>query len=64
MKIIADLINQHQIPTKMVLGKYDKIIVLENMKMLLEKLEDYELVMLETGHKSLLEEFGSYLQKS
>ena len=64
MEIIADLINDHQIPTKMVLGKYDKIMILENMEMLLKKLEDYELITLESGHKSLLEEFASYLRKS
>ena len=64
MENIADLINHHDIPVKMILGRYDKIITLDNMQDLLEKLNDYELIMLETGHNLLLDEFASYLQKN
>ena len=64
MEIISGLINSHQIPVKMILGKFDKIITLENMLTLLEKLKDYELIMLETGHNQLLDEFAMYLQKN
>ena len=64
METIAMLINDHGIPLKMVLGKFDKIITLENMQILLEKLKDYKLIVLETGHNQLLDEFALHLQKN
>ena len=64
METIAMLINDHGIPLKMVLGKFDKIITLENMQILLEKLKDYKLIVLEAGHNQLLDEFALHLQKN
>ena len=64
LEAIADLINHYRIPTHMVLGKYDKIVTLENMEILLEKLKDYRLIMLDAGHNTLLEEFAMYLRNN
>ena len=39
MEIVARLINDHQISTTMILGKYDKIMTVENMQKLLKKIK-------------------------
>ena len=64
MEKIAGLINLHSIRVNMVLGKFDKIITIENMEVLVEKLIDCKLIMLETGHNLLMDEFAMHLQKN
>ena len=64
MEKIAGLINLHDIRVNMVLGKFDKIITGENMQVLVEKLNDCKLIMLETGHNLLMDEFAMHLQKN
>ncbi|MDN5211478.1 alpha/beta hydrolase [Fulvivirgaceae bacterium BMA12] len=62
MAVIAGLINRHQIPIKMILGKYDKIMTPEGMQALLNKVTDHELIVLETSHNRLPDAFAKYLQ--
>jgi pimeloyl-ACP methyl ester carboxylesterase len=50
----AQLINKQSIPVTMIVGKYDKVIVAENMKLLLDKLDKKELFVLEAGHNDLI----------
>jgi len=56
MKRVAHLLNAYEIPVQMFLGKHDKIMTEENMRRLLNRLEKYELVILNTGHNDLIEE--------
>ncbi len=62
MAVIAGLINKYQIPIKMILGKYDKIMTPEGMQTLLNKVTDHELILLENGHNRLPDAFARYLQ--
>ena len=62
MAVIAALINKHQIPIKMILGKYDKLMTPEGMQVLLNKITDHELIILETGHNRLPDVYAKYLQ--
>ena len=50
----AQLMNNHSIPVTVIVGKYDKVIVAENMKLLLDKLDKKELFVLEVGHNDLI----------
>ncbi len=63
MKQIARLINQHQIPTRMFVGKYDKIMTAANMQQLLKHLDHPQLVVLEAGHSRLLEAVANYYSR-
>ena len=63
MKHIAGLINQHHIGVKMYLGKHDKIMTEQNMRKLLDRLEDYELHILDKGHNSLIRDTAVALAK-
>lgn len=56
MKRVAHLLNAYAIPTDMYLGRYDKIMTEKNMARLLQKLEDFELHVLEAGHNKLISE--------
>jgi pimeloyl-ACP methyl ester carboxylesterase len=53
---IANIINFRKIKVRMYLGKYDKIITPNNMHRLLHRLDDYEMIILETGHNNLIDE--------
>ena len=64
MKRIAHLLNAYQIPVQMYLGKYDKIMTEENMRHLLDRLDQQELHVLETGHNHLIEETAKALAAS
>jgi pimeloyl-ACP methyl ester carboxylesterase len=48
------VINKKGIPVTMIVGKFDKVIVAENMKLLLDKLDNKELFVLEAGHNDLI----------
>lgn len=51
---IANRINQHQVKTLMVLGKYDKIITRQGMNRLLDKVPDSRLLIITSGHNDLI----------
>ena len=61
LKLIAFLINQHKIPTLMFTGKYDKIITADNMMDLLQHVKEYEHIILEAGHNTLIADTAKHL---
>lgn len=61
LKLIAFLINQNKIPTMMFTGKYDKIITAENMMDLLKHVKEYEHVILDAGHNTLIADTAKHL---
>jgi len=61
LKLIASLINENKIPTIMFTGKYDKIITAENMMDLLKHVKEYEHVILEAGHNTLVADTAKHL---
>lgn len=61
LKLIAFLINQNKIPTMMFTGKYDKIITADNMMDLLKHVKEYEHVILEAGHNTLIADTAKHL---
>jgi len=54
MTSVAGIINDHPIRLSMIIGKYDKIITAENMNLLLDKLKNFNLEILETGHNGVI----------
>lgn len=64
LQLIAFLINSNKIPTLMFTGKYDKIIKSENMMDLLKYVKDYEHIVLEAGHNTLIRDSAKYLAKA
>lgn len=60
----ASLIRRHNIQLSMFLGKYDRIMTLENMTRLLRHLDDYSLEVLESGHKTLIEDTARYIHEN
>lgn len=63
MKEIAQIINNHNIPLHFYLGRYDRIITLANMSVLLKYLNEKNVHILETGHNNLIEHTARYLKK-
>lgn len=63
MRKIARLINDHDIPLSMIVGKHDKIITAENMQRLLRHLLHYQLETLDTGHNGVIAGSISILMK-
>ncbi|GAA5031242.1 hypothetical protein GCM10011506_21180 [Marivirga lumbricoides] len=64
LKNIAGILNQHQIPTYMITGKYDKIITSGNMMNLLTHVNEYENIILESGHNSLIADTAVYFREN
>jgi pimeloyl-ACP methyl ester carboxylesterase len=64
LKLIALLINQNKIPMMMFTGKYDKIITAENMMDLLKDVKEYEHVILEAGHNTLIADTAKHLARA
>ena len=62
LKDIAEIINTHKIDLKMITGAYDKIVTTENMRLLLKHLDDYEEIVLDTGHNHLIRETAEYIE--
>ncbi|MDX1628343.1 MAG: alpha/beta hydrolase, partial [Fulvivirga sp.] len=58
MQIISRIINNHQIPLDMYIGRYDKIITQAGMEKLLNKLDDYNLYIVESGHNDLIKKIS------
>jgi len=52
---IAKTLNQNQIPLKIVVGKYDKVIQAQNMHLLLSKVKQHRFEILEAGHNDLIQ---------
>lgn len=63
MKTIASIINSNKINITLIVGKYDKIITVKNMDLLLNKLVDYKFEVLETGHNGVIQESVKVLGK-
>lgn len=56
LKDIASLINEHQVPLTLFVGKYDKVIRPENMNRLLKHLKQYRFEVLDSGHNTIIRE--------
>ncbi|MEQ8425834.1 MAG: alpha/beta hydrolase [Cyclobacteriaceae bacterium] len=56
MRYIATLITTNSIRLSVILGKFDKVITHQNMKRLLERLPNYQLHILDTGHTGLIKQ--------
>lgn len=54
MNSISRVINQHNIRLVMIVGKFDKIITVKNMQVLLRKVKNYQLEIPETGHNGVV----------
>ncbi len=54
MNEIASIINQHNIRLVMIVGKFDNVITVKNMRSLLHKVKNYQLEILETGHNGVI----------
>lgn len=52
---IAHLLNSHQVPVIIFVGKYDKIIEAKNMNCLLRRVANHRFEIVEAGHNDLLE---------
>jgi len=63
MNKMADLINKHDISVTVIVGKYDKVIPVQNMNPLIHKLKTHRLEILESGHNALIEESLKVLAK-
>jgi pimeloyl-ACP methyl ester carboxylesterase len=62
MPLIAALINKHSIKVKMFLGRYDKLMTQRNMQNLLRHVKQYDLEILDRGHRMLIEDVARYLK--
>jgi len=61
---IAGLINDHDIQTIVIVGRYDKVIVPENMKKFLSYLKSSDFHVLESGHGGLIYQSLPFLQQA
>ncbi|GAB3337034.1 hypothetical protein GCM10027429_21050 [Marivirga atlantica] len=64
LKQVAEILNEQDIPTMMITGSYDKIITSENMMRLLKHVDDYQNIVLETGHNKLISESADFLARN
>lgn len=54
LRNLANLLNSHQIPVIMIVGKYDKIIEAKNMNRLLRYVNNQRFEVIEAGHNDLI----------
>jgi pimeloyl-ACP methyl ester carboxylesterase len=54
MPTIAKLLNENNIRSWLILGKFDKVITVDNMNRLLKHLQSCELQLLDTGHNGII----------
>ena len=54
MNSIASLLNQHRVRLTLIVGKHDKVITPENMAVLLNKVLNHRLEILDSGHTGLI----------
>jgi|SRR5437879_461210 len=62
MKSIADLLIERNIPLKIIVGRYDKVIPVKDMQLLLKYVPNGQLQILETGHGQLIGVAKDYLK--
>jgi pimeloyl-ACP methyl ester carboxylesterase len=58
---LAELLNENSIAVIMLVGKYDKVILAENMNNLLDKIQHKKLFLLDAGHNDLILQGASKL---
>lgn len=54
LKTVARLINENNVALTVVAGKYDKVILPQNMSRLLKHVKEYKLEIVESGHTGLI----------
>lgn len=64
MSHLGQLCNQNGIRVRLFLGRYDALVPEASVYALTTQLNDYELVMLKTGHHRLVEKAAEWLQSS
>lgn len=64
LSLVASLINTHNIPFYLFLGKYDRVIPYENLKNFLDKLSHPNVHIAESGHTRLIEATAEFLKKN
>ncbi|HYG39684.1 MAG TPA: alpha/beta hydrolase [Cytophagales bacterium] len=64
MDIISSFLNRHQIILEVFLGKYDKMITEKNLQDLLNKVTNFKMNILETGHNKLIAEVAEYYKNN
>ena len=62
MKSIAELLKQENIPLKIIVGRYDKVIPVKDMQMLLKYVSEGQLQVLEAGHNQLIDAAKDFLK--
>jgi pimeloyl-ACP methyl ester carboxylesterase len=60
MKKIAFILNKNNIKLELFLGEFDKVITQKNMKKLLDKVNDYRINVLSSGHSTLIDAVAKY----
>jgi pimeloyl-ACP methyl ester carboxylesterase len=63
IRYIVKLLNQHQIPVIMFLGKYDQVISPKRVGVFVKALNNGKLVILKAGHSHLLQEVADLIHK-
>jgi pimeloyl-ACP methyl ester carboxylesterase len=58
---LAALINSNHIPLTLIAGKHDKVIVAQEMSLILDQVNDYNYKILETGHNGVIDMSISFL---
>jgi pimeloyl-ACP methyl ester carboxylesterase len=64
LKEIAGLLKKHHIRVEMFLGVHDKIIKAENMDNLLKRIDNYELILLDSGHTHLMKAVAEHFKEN
>ena len=62
MNKIAALVIRHHVKLEMFLGIHDKVITGKNMNILLHKLNQYDMHLLESGHSNLIKAVAAFLK--
>jgi pimeloyl-ACP methyl ester carboxylesterase len=57
---LASLVNSHQIPLTLVIGKYDKIITAKNMARLIRQVPHAKLQLIESGHNNIISKWTQH----
>lgn len=55
---IFGLLNQHQFPTTLVLGEFDKVITRKNLNQFIDRVPHLNLILLKCGHNDLIRHFA------
>lgn len=63
MKNLTQLINNQEITMRIFMGKYDKLLPIQNVYPLTKHLENKELIILESSHARLVDKTTEFLKK-